>query len=158
MNLKLTKKQYKNLLKLVYLGNWLINAIRLEDDRIKKYDEIEEYIYSFAKKAGLEKYIEFDKKFNKFFPTREFSDGMYQYIEEYDDDAFWEELIDRLARCDFVKKYGQKTIRKMDLKELIEKEQPFLDKYAKEFAKHGLKNLEINPKIKRIFGILKGRG
>ena len=28
MEIKLTKEQYENLIKLVYLGNWMINAIR----------------------------------------------------------------------------------------------------------------------------------
>jgi len=34
MEIKLTKEQYENLLRLVYLGNWMINAIRsgTEDD------------------------------------------------------------------------------------------------------------------------------
>ena len=77
MKIKLTKKQYKNLLKLVYLGNWMVNSIRSGnegDERIKKYDEIEQYIFSFAKEAGLKKYIEFDKEFNQFFPTPEFEE------------------------------------------------------------------------------------
>lgn len=145
MQIKLTKEQYKNLVKLVYLGNWMINAIRLEDEKIKKYDNVEQYIFSFAKDAGLEKYIEFDKKFNQFFPTREFEEGsdIEQYREEYEDEIFWDELIDRLARRDFIKKYGFKAVRKMDFRKRIEKEHPFIKKYTKEINKHGIERLEI---------------
>ena len=35
MEIKFTKEQYENLMKLVYLGNWMINAIRT-DDKSKK--------------------------------------------------------------------------------------------------------------------------
>jgi len=32
MEIKFTKKQYENLIKLVYLGNWMINGIRSTDE------------------------------------------------------------------------------------------------------------------------------
>lgn len=148
MKIELAKEQYENLIKLVYLGNWMINAIRSDakgDERIKKYDGTEQYIFSFAKDAGLEKHIEFDKKFNRFFPTRKFEEDtdVEKYREEYDDDIFWDELIDRLARRDFIKEYGEKVIRKMDWRERIEKEHPFIEKYAKEIEENGLNNLEL---------------
>jgi len=144
IEIKFTKTQYENLIKLVYLGNWMINAIRT-DDRIKKYEDIEQYIYSFAKEVGLDKYIEFDNELNKFFPTKEFEDDtdVDKYREEYDNETFWDELIDRLARRDFIKEYGDNVIRKMTLKEQIEKEHPFIEKYEEEFERYGVERLEI---------------
>ena len=155
MEIKLTREQYENLLKLVYLGNWMINAIRSGargDERIKKYDDIEQYIFSFAEEAGLEKYIEFDKKYNEFFPTREFEENseMEQYRQDYDNEVFWQELADRLGSRDFIKDYGKEAIRKMDQKERFLKEQEFIIKYEKEFEKHGLSNLEILKKLDEI--------
>ena len=145
-NIKFNKKQYKNLIKLVYLGNWMINAIRTK--RIKKYEDIEQYIYSFAENLGLEKYIEFDEEYKQFFPTREFEEGIdiEQYREDYDDEIFWDGIIDRLAQRDFIKKYGMEKIKKMDFRERIEKEQPFLVKYEEEFQKHGIERLRIDKK------------
>jgi len=43
MKIELTKEQYKNLIKLVYLGNWIVNSIRSgeeDDKRIEKYENI----------------------------------------------------------------------------------------------------------------------
>ena len=149
MKIELDKKQYENLIKLVYLGNWMVNAIRdgsPEDKEIERYNEIEQYIFSFAKNADLEKYIEFDDEVGQFFPTNsfEFETDVEQYRQEYNDETFWDELIDRLARRDFIKKYGEDTVRKMGWKELIEKEDPFIEKYSKEIEKNGLDNLELN--------------
>lgn len=142
--IEFTKAQYENLIKLVYLGNWMINAIRT-DDIVKKYDDVEQHIYSFAKDVGLDKYIEFDSELNKFFPTKELEEDeeMEKYREEYDDEIFWDEITDRLARRDFIRKYGENAIKKMTWKERSGKECPFIEKYEREFAKHGIENLEI---------------
>jgi hypothetical protein len=45
-----------------------------------------------------------------------------------------------------VEKYGQAVIKKMDFKERIEKESPFIDRYEKEFSKNGLSNLYLREK------------
>ena len=37
MELKLTQKQFRRLLDLVYIGNWVLNSTR-GDDRIRDYD------------------------------------------------------------------------------------------------------------------------
>jgi hypothetical protein len=149
MKILFTKDQYLKLLKLVYLGNWMINAIRSGakgDEIMKEYDELEQYIFSFAKEFGFEKYIEFDKKLGKFYPTADFEDNtdVDKYKEEYDDDTFWDSLMYKLSWRDFVNKYGMETINKMSIKERIEKEQPFLDKWADEIDKHGVQRIDIN--------------
>ncbi len=145
MKIDLIKEQYENLIKLVYLGNWMINSVRLEDGRIKKYDDIEQYIFSFAKNFGLERYVEFDQKYNQIFPTREFEEDqeLEQYEEEYDNEVFWQELSNRLGSRDFLKRYGQETIKKMEQKERFLKEQEFIIQYEEEFEKHGIDRLGI---------------
>ena len=39
MDLHLTEKQYRRLLDLVYIGNWVLNSTRV-DDRITDYDKV----------------------------------------------------------------------------------------------------------------------
>lgn len=41
MEISLTKEQYEDLIKIVYLGTWMVNAFRT-DDRIEKYEEFED--------------------------------------------------------------------------------------------------------------------
>ena len=38
MEIKMTEKQFRRLLDLVYIGNWILNSTR-GDDRIRQYDE-----------------------------------------------------------------------------------------------------------------------
>jgi hypothetical protein len=48
MNIELSKKEFRRLLDLVYIGNWVLNSIR-EDDRFEDYDELEEKIFSLCR-------------------------------------------------------------------------------------------------------------
>jgi len=52
-----------------------------------------------------------------------------------------------LAERDFIKEYGENTIKKMNWRERLEKEQPFIEKYGEEFEESGLMNLEILKKL-----------
>mgnify|MGYP000550698483 CR=1 FL=1 len=48
MEIKMTEKQFRRLLDLVYIGNWILNSTR-GDDRIRQYDEVESmYLMSGA--------------------------------------------------------------------------------------------------------------
>jgi hypothetical protein len=144
MKINFTKKQYEDLVKLVYLGTWMVNAHRT-DDRVEKYEDLEQYLLSFYKEFGMENFILFDEELKRFFPTKEFEEetDVEQYIDEYNNDIFWEELIDRLARRDFIREYGEENVLKMTWEERFEKEQPFIDKYDEEFEKNGIENLDI---------------
>ncbi len=56
MNIELTKKQYRTLLTMYYCGEWVLNSYKTREDKIyKETDEIEQFIFSLAKKYGLEK-------------------------------------------------------------------------------------------------------
>ena len=45
MKLELTDRQFRYLLDLVYIGNWVLNATR-GDDRIEEYDQVESAVFS----------------------------------------------------------------------------------------------------------------
>jgi hypothetical protein len=149
MQITLSKGQYQNLVRLVYLGNWMINAIRSGnkgDEQIEKYNEAEQIIFSFAKETRLERWIEYDEESKEFFPTRRFDEDkeIDEYRDEYNDHTFWEELFYRLVDRDMIDTYGEETVEKMSFEEQIEKEEPFRRKYDKEFEKYGIARLKIH--------------
>ena len=47
MELELTQKQFRRLLDMVYIGNWILNSTRGED-RFRDYDEVESLIFARA--------------------------------------------------------------------------------------------------------------
>ncbi|MCK5416178.1 hypothetical protein KAI92_01985 [Candidatus Parcubacteria bacterium] len=145
MKINFTKKQFEVLIKMSYIGNWVVNGVRSDakgDEQIKEYKDLEKYIFSFAKKFGMEKYVDEDGK--EIYPSLELEEGdVMDFIDYYDNDTLSEELASRLAMRDFYRAYSCKEIEKMDIKERIEKDHPFLEKYWEELDEHGIERLEI---------------
>lgn len=144
MKINFTKKQYESLIKLIYLGEWVANAHRV-DDRVRELEEIEQYVLSFYKDFGMERYITFDEDLKKFFTTTDFEDisKVNDYIDDYNNNTFWDELIFRLARRDLIERYGEEAVMNMDWEERMSKEGVFIEEYEDEFEKNGIKNLVI---------------
>ena len=69
---------------------------------------------------------------------------MSQYIDDYDNQTFWEELIERLANRDFLAKYGEEAIQKMSFEERFTKFQEFEERYDEEFEDHGIERIVIS--------------
>ena len=57
MQLEMSNKQFRRLLDLVYIGNWVLNSTR-GDERFQDYDQVESLLFAKAAlegaKAGLE--------------------------------------------------------------------------------------------------------
>ncbi len=139
----LNKVQVKDLLELVYLGNWMINAVRTEE--IEKYEQMTQYIYRLALQHGLDDLIEYDLKFNQFFPTRLLEEGdLDEYREFYHDDVIWGDLADRLADRDMENLCSEKELEQMPEDEMIRRRLELIGKYEDEFEKHGLARLKIS--------------
>lgn len=147
-----TKEQFFVLLKAVYLGNWMANANRdgsAEDPHKKEYEAIEDYILAFAKQFGFDEYVDDDDATKgKFYPTRKFEEetDVHELHEEYDEETFWDELVDRLGERDFHKHFSKNEILKMSQDERFEKLYEFIDKWADEINENGIERLEIRKK------------
>ena len=57
MKIELTEKQFRRLLDLVYIGNWVLNSTR-GDDRIREYDEVESTVFSNCINHGMVPLVE----------------------------------------------------------------------------------------------------
>ena len=98
MKIELTERQYRYLLDLVYIGNWVLNSTR-EDDRIKEYDQVESLIFSHCLRHGMGKLVELYQ--GELIPSRAFANGgIHEAIENYEDVVFYEILAEELALRD----------------------------------------------------------
>lgn len=52
MQFELTEKQYRRLLDLVYIGNWILNSARGQD-RFSDYDEVESLLFAKSFSTGM---------------------------------------------------------------------------------------------------------
>ena len=145
MKINFTKKQYECLLKAVYMAGSMIDAVTDESED-NEFTDMEKYIYSFAKHFGSEHYVAYDENEKRYYPSErlEEDEEVNEYIQSYDDDTFWEKLIFNLSRRDMENEYGEAAVEMMSEEECLVKEQPFAEKYEKEFGKNGLKNLALS--------------
>ncbi len=133
MELKLTKKQFRYLLDLVYAGNWVINSIR-GDDRIAEYDDVESLVFSACVNAGMGKLVEFVPEA---VPSREYVEGgIHEAIMDYEDIMFYGILAEELARRDL----QDRDVDGEDAELLAQK----IDEYMAEFSVNGLENISVN--------------
>lgn len=134
MKIELSKEQYLRLVELVYLGNWLMNAHRVADDHLEEYDESEQQFLSFCKKFG-DNDIQYDAKYKTYYISREQEDKLGEFIKDYDDATFWDELADRLGDRDTLASNREPTIEEV----LANR-----NKYHEEIAKNGLRRVKVD--------------
>ena len=134
MKLELTDQEFRYLLDLVYIGNWVINSTR-EDDRIREYDQVESLIFSHCLHHKMSKLVELYR--GELIPSRAFADGgIHEAIEQYEDTIFYELLAEELALRDLD---GQPLTR-----ENYEALMARIDAYLSEFDEHGTDRVTVD--------------
>ncbi|MDT8317195.1 MAG: hypothetical protein RQ824_04280 [bacterium] len=146
MKIHFTKKEYRSLLDLITIAEWIMNSHKMGDDPSSEpHEQIEQKILSYAKDFGFENLIAHDKNNDKYSQTREYEDAetFMSFVEEFEEESFWDKLCTRLAQRDLLQELGVEKIKAMDLFERLTKEDEIAVKYNEEFIRNGLKNLIV---------------
>lgn len=134
MELHLTGKQFRRLLDLVYIGNWVLNSTRGED-RIRDYDQVESLVFSHCLRHRMPKLVELYQ--GDLIPSRAYADGgIHEAIERYEDIVFYEILAEELALRDM----DGEPLTRENYAELMDR----IDVYLNEFDEHGTDNISID--------------
>jgi len=92
MEISLSRQQFEALLKVVYLGDWMVNAIRASGSYIPEFEDLDQFLLSLGHRSGFEDVVEFEPVLSQFFLKDEVYEKLQPYIDEYDDEAFWDGL------------------------------------------------------------------
>ena len=134
MKLELTTKQFRRLLDMAYIGNWILNSTR-GDDRFKDYDDVESLLFAKAQEEGLGVLAE-DWQ-GEVVPSRAFAEGgIHEAIMEYENNVFFDILAEDLARRDM----EDASIDQNNYEELSSR----IDAYIAEFEQHGTDNILVD--------------
>ena len=126
MKLELTTKQFRRLLDMAYIGNWILNSTR-GDDRFKDYDDVESLLFAKAREEGMGVLAE-DWQ-GEVVPSHE-------AIMEYENNVFFDILAEDLARRDM----EDASIDQNNYEELSSR----IDAYIAEFEQHGTDNILVD--------------
>jgi hypothetical protein len=145
MKINFTNKEYRLLLDMVEIAEWVLNSHRTDpSDEIKKYSEIYQKVLSYAKEMGFENLITYDKNLGGYYATFEYEESEHmRYIEQFEDDVFWEALPNRLAMRDLVKQVGEKRYMEMEFEERAIKLVELESIFYKELNENGIDNLRF---------------
>ena len=134
MNLELSKKQFRRLLDLVYIGNWILNSTR-GDQRFADYDQVESLLFGRAALEGMPDLAELYQ--GEVVPSRAFVEGgIHEAIIEYENNVFFDILAEDLARRDM----DDVPIDDSNYEELASR----IDAYIAEFEEHGTDNILVD--------------
>lgn len=93
MQIELTNKEFRRLLDLVYIGNWVLNSTR-GDDRFADYDNLESKIFALSPALS-------EPWNGTIVPSRAYAEGgIHEAIAYYEDNVFYEILAEELSRRD----------------------------------------------------------
>ena len=134
MNIDLTEKEFRRLLDLVYIGNWILNSTRTTD-RFEDYDIVQEKIFSLCAKNGMKSLIQLWH--GHVFPSRAYEDGgIHEAIMAYEDTTFFEILAQELALRDM----DDPPITPENYDEIMAR----MEVYLGEFEEHGTDNITVD--------------
>ena len=134
MNIDLTGKEFRRLLDMVYIGNWILNSTRTTD-RFEDYDLVQEKLFSLCAKNGMPSLVQ--TWHGHVFPSRAYEDGgIHEAIADYEDAVFFDILAEELARRDMISDGLDDT----DTEALALR----MDEYMSEFEKNGIANLRLD--------------
>jgi hypothetical protein len=133
MDLQLTGKQFRRLLDMAYIGNWVLNSTRGED-RFADYDQVESLLFEKAIQEGMGVLAE--EYEGEIVPSRAFVDGgIHEAIIEYENNVFFDILAEDLARRDM----EEENVDQDDYNELMHR----MESYMQEFEAHGTDHILV---------------
>ena len=134
MQLEMSNKQFRRLLDLVYIGNWVLNSTR-GDERFADYDQVESLLFA---KAALEEMPQLAELYQgEIVPSKAFVEGgIHEAIMEYENNVFFDILAEDLARRDM----DDAPIDESNYDELTSR----IDAYIAEFEEHGTDNILVD--------------
>ena len=134
MEIKMTEKQFRRLLDLVYIGNWVLNSTR-GDDRIRQYDEVESLVFSQCLAHDMAPLTELYE--GELIPSRAFAEGgIHEAIMAYEDTTFFEILAQEMALRDM----DDPPITPENYDEIMER----MNVYLGEFERHGTDHISVD--------------
>ena len=128
MQIELTPKEFRRLLDMVYIGNWVLNSTRGED-RFADYDHLESKLFALSPALS-------EPWNGTVVPSRAYTEGgIHEAIAYYEDNVFYEILAEELSRRDM----DYPEINDDNYDEIVGR----MDRYMSEFELSGVDHLVL---------------
>lgn len=145
MKINFTKAEYHLLVEMLTIADWVMHSECMNDEILhKKHHELRNRILSYYKEFGAESIVDSGLEKGEFYETDELLDHVHKnFMSNYNNGIFWDELSYKLARRDVIKEVGVTHFENMEGLERFEKVENAKETYENEFEHNGLKNVII---------------
>ena len=146
MKINFTKKEYQTLVEMLLVADWVITAHEEgEREETRSYREFRKKVLAHHKEMGMAEAFRYSPEDDEYFETAayEASGPHMQFIEEYDEQVFWEELATRLAERDFVAEEMLRAAGSRSEEERTARLLALTARYEEEFSENGLDNIQL---------------
>lgn len=133
MQIDLSTKEFRRLLDLVYIGNWILNSYR-GDQRFQDYDNLESKLFGLCPNHKMDALVQ--EQDGIALPSQAYIEGgIHEAIACYEDTVFYEILAEELSRRDM--NYPQITDENYN--EIMDR----MNRYMDEFQLSGVDRLVL---------------
>ncbi len=148
MKVSFTPKEYRQLLELVHLGMWAVTGYQGEDTAAaKRYFNFDQKLLELAAEQGCADLVEKNTDGTLQPAPKLAEDERIREIQsEFQNDAFWHEIVARLADRDLAGDQAKRTIETPGVEPPLstdERLKKIEDRYWKEFEKNDLASLVV---------------
>ena len=134
MKIELSEKEFRRMLDMIYIGNWILNSTR-GDDRFEDYDLLQEKLFALCPSHGMRALVESWQ--GHIFPSRAYEEGgIHEAIADYEDAVFYNILAEELALRDM----DGEPLTRENFTALMDR----IDAYLSEFDQHGTDNISVD--------------
>ncbi|KUO96447.1 hypothetical protein [Ferroacidibacillus organovorans] len=140
MKLELSEEQYKRMLSLVFLGEWVVNGASENSEMYKDLIETADALYAMASECGADDLVQYCDGCGGHHPTPLLEEALTPIIDAYDEETFWDVLSHHLAYRDTLVQSasGEEITKEQEMRLWRRKEQ-----YEQEFQRHGLDHVRL---------------
>jgi hypothetical protein len=138
--------EYRRLMLLTFLGEWMLNAIRKDPD--PAYEDLASKVYSLADGTLMQDLVVLNENSGNWIASDAFENDAQAMIDQYDEIIFWEELTSRLTERDLISTYGENAVGSMRPQERVRAGVPIAKAYTREFENEGINRLRVQDPTK----------
>lgn len=145
MKMDITKKEYRLLIEMLYLADWMMHSHAVGEEQLHhEHDALRKKLLSHYKEMEAADIIEYSEKLDDYYENSDYDEYIHaKFIAPYDNENFWNELIDRLAERDVINAIGIEKLKSMEGMERVMKIEEIRKKYSNEFEECGLKHVTV---------------
>jgi hypothetical protein len=146
MKINFTNEEYRILVEMLLIADWIIHSHEgdpVEDT--KSYTDLRKKVLSHYKEMGLENGFRYDPAADDYYETKDYEEHSAHtaFIDEYDERKFWERLAIKMARQTLAAEHAVNPADSDDQEKWALRLFELAEHFEDEFTQNGLNNVRI---------------